>query len=96
MHQQGGKEAIAVLAIARQTVQENGEPIGSGPSRFREFVQREFEKWRTVVRDSRATVEEPSTRGRPEALDFARYSHPSRLAVIGPCNSRPGADCMQI
>ena len=50
-------DAIAVPAVAQQLVQEGADPVGGTPAQFRDFVQREYEKWRTVVRDSGATVE---------------------------------------
>jgi len=50
-------DAIAVPAISQQLVQEGADPVGGTPAQFRDFVQREYEKWRTVVRASGATVE---------------------------------------
>jgi tripartite-type tricarboxylate transporter receptor subunit TctC len=53
----GVNEAIAVPAIAQQLVREGADPAGGSPAQFREFIQREYEKWRVVVRESGATVE---------------------------------------
>ena len=53
----GVNEAIAVPAIAQQLVREGADPAGGTPAQFREFVQREYEKWRVVVRESGAAVE---------------------------------------
>ena len=53
----GVNEAIAVPAIAQQLVSEGADPAGGTPAQFRDFVQREYEKWRVVVRESGATVE---------------------------------------
>ena len=48
----GVNEAIAVPAIAQQLVSEGADPAGGSPAQFRDFVQREYEKWRVVVRES--------------------------------------------
>ena len=53
----GVNEAIALPVIAQQLVREGADPVGGSPAHFREFVQREYEKWRVVVRESGATVE---------------------------------------
>jgi tripartite-type tricarboxylate transporter receptor subunit TctC len=50
-------EAIAVPAISQQLVSEGADPAGGSPAQFRDFVQREYEKWRAVVLESGATVE---------------------------------------
>lgn len=50
-------EIIAVPAFAAQMIREGADPAGGSPQDFAAFVQREFEKWRTVVRDSGAVVE---------------------------------------
>ena len=50
-------EAIAVPAISQQLVNEGADPAGGSPAQFRDFVQREYEKWRAVVLESGATVE---------------------------------------
>ncbi len=50
-------EIIAVPGFAAQMIREGADPAGGSPQDFANFVQREFEKWRTVVRDSGAVVE---------------------------------------
>jgi tripartite-type tricarboxylate transporter receptor subunit TctC len=40
-----------------QMVKEGADPAGGTPQAFAAFVQREFEKWRAVVRESGATAE---------------------------------------
>jgi tripartite-type tricarboxylate transporter receptor subunit TctC len=50
-------EIIAVPAIEATMIKEGADPIGGTPQQFGQFVQREFEKWRTVVKESGATAE---------------------------------------
>ena len=50
-------EIIAVPAIESAMVKEGADPIGGTPQQFGQFVQREFEKWRVVVKESGATTE---------------------------------------
>ena len=50
-------EIIAVPATEGAMVREGADPIGGTPQQFGQFVQREFEKWRTVVKESGATAE---------------------------------------
>ena len=40
-----------------QLVKEGADPVGGTPQDFAQFVQREYEKWRAVVRESGATAE---------------------------------------
>jgi len=54
---QAVNESIAVPAVAQQLVREGADPAGGSPAQFRDFVQREYEKWRVVVIESGATVE---------------------------------------
>ena len=44
-------------SLEAQLVREGADPVGGSPEQFAAFVQREFEKWRAVVRDSGATAE---------------------------------------
>jgi hypothetical protein len=37
-------------------VREGADPVGGTRQQFRQFVQKEFEKWRAVVRESGATA----------------------------------------
>jgi tripartite-type tricarboxylate transporter receptor subunit TctC len=50
-------EIIAVPAMEAQLIKEGADPAGGTPQQFAQFVQREYEKWKTVVRDSGATAE---------------------------------------
>ncbi len=50
-------EIIGVPAMEAQLIKEGADPAGGTPAQFAQFVQREFEKWRTVVRESGATAE---------------------------------------
>jgi tripartite-type tricarboxylate transporter receptor subunit TctC len=50
-------EIIAVPALEAQLIREGADPVGGTPQQFGQFVQREFEKWRGVVRESGATAE---------------------------------------
>ncbi|HVQ04657.1 MAG TPA: tripartite tricarboxylate transporter substrate-binding protein, partial [Burkholderiaceae bacterium] len=50
-------EIIAVPATEGAMVKEGADPIGGTPQQFGQFVQREFEKWRAVVKESGATAE---------------------------------------
>ncbi len=50
-------EIIAVPTMEAQLIREGADPAGGSPEQFAQFVQREFEKWRVIVRESGATVE---------------------------------------
>ncbi len=50
-------EIIDVPAFEAQLIKEGADPAGGTPQQFAQFVQREFEKWRAVVRESGATAE---------------------------------------
>jgi tripartite-type tricarboxylate transporter receptor subunit TctC len=50
-------EIIAVPAMEAQLIKEGADPVGGTPQQFAQFVQREFEKWKLVVRESGATAE---------------------------------------
>jgi tripartite-type tricarboxylate transporter receptor subunit TctC len=50
-------EIIAVPAVETMMVGEGADPVGGTPQQFGEFVQREFEKWRVVVKESGAVAE---------------------------------------
>ena len=50
-------EIIAVPAMEAQLIREGADPVGGTPAQFAAFVQREFEKWRVVVRESGATAD---------------------------------------
>jgi len=50
-------EIIEVPAMQAQLIREGADPAGGTPQQFAQFVQREYEKWRVVVRESGATAE---------------------------------------
>jgi tripartite-type tricarboxylate transporter receptor subunit TctC len=50
-------EIIAERANEARMVEEGADPAGGSPEKFAEFVHREYEKWRKVVRESGATVD---------------------------------------
>ncbi|HSW22971.1 MAG TPA: tripartite tricarboxylate transporter substrate binding protein [Burkholderiaceae bacterium] len=50
-------EIIGVPTVEAQLVKEGADPAGGTPEQFAQFVQREYEKWRLVVRESGATAE---------------------------------------
>ena len=50
-------EIIGVPTMDAQLVKEGADPAGGTPEQFAQFVQREYEKWRLVVRESGATAE---------------------------------------
>ncbi len=50
-------EIIAVPAMEAQLIKEGADPVGGTPEQFGQFTQREFEKWRTVVKESGATAQ---------------------------------------
>jgi tripartite-type tricarboxylate transporter receptor subunit TctC len=54
---QAVNESIAMTAVSQQLVSEGADPVGGTPAQFRDFVQREYEKWRVVVRESGARVD---------------------------------------
>lgn len=50
-------EIIALPAIEAQLIREGADPAGGSPQEFAQFVQREYEKWRVIVRESGATAQ---------------------------------------
>jgi tripartite-type tricarboxylate transporter receptor subunit TctC len=50
-------EIIAVPATEAALIKEGADPVGGTPQQFGAFVQKEFEKWRAVVKESGATAE---------------------------------------
>jgi tripartite-type tricarboxylate transporter receptor subunit TctC len=50
-------EIVGVPSMEAQLVKEGADPVANTPQQFAQFVQREFEKWRTVVRESGATAQ---------------------------------------
>jgi tripartite-type tricarboxylate transporter receptor subunit TctC len=47
-------EIIAVPTMEARLVKEGADPVGGTPEQFAQFVQREYEKWKIVVRESGA------------------------------------------
>ncbi len=47
----------ALPALEAQMVREGADPVGGSPAQFGQFVRKEFEKWKVIVRDSGATAE---------------------------------------
>jgi len=54
---QAVNEILAVPAVEAAMIGEGADPVGGTPQQFGQFVQREFEKWRAVVRESGAVAE---------------------------------------
>ena len=50
-------EIIAMPSIEKQMIGQGADPVGGTPAEFGQFVQREYEKWKVVVRESGATAE---------------------------------------
>ncbi len=44
-------------SLEAQLIREGADPAGGTPEQFAQFVQKEFEKWKIIVRDSKATAE---------------------------------------
>jgi tripartite-type tricarboxylate transporter receptor subunit TctC len=47
----------ALPSLEAQLVREGADPVGGSPQQFGQFVQKEYEKWRVLVRESGATAE---------------------------------------
>jgi tripartite-type tricarboxylate transporter receptor subunit TctC len=50
-------EILAMSSIEKQMISQGADPVGGTPAEFGQFVQREYEKWKLVVRESGATAE---------------------------------------
>jgi len=50
-------EILAMPSIEKQLIREGADPVGGTPAEFGQFVQREYEKWKNIVRESGATPE---------------------------------------
>jgi tripartite-type tricarboxylate transporter receptor subunit TctC len=50
-------EVIAERRNEARMVEEGADPAGGTPEQFAEFVRKEHEKWRKVIRESGATVD---------------------------------------
>lgn len=44
-------------ALEAQLVREGADPVGGSSAQFGQFIQKEFEKWRVIVRESGATAD---------------------------------------
>ncbi|HEY1226112.1 MAG TPA: tripartite tricarboxylate transporter substrate binding protein [Ramlibacter sp.] len=47
----------ALPGLESQLVREGADPVGGSPAQFAQFIQKEYEKWRVVVRESGAVAE---------------------------------------
>jgi tripartite-type tricarboxylate transporter receptor subunit TctC len=47
----------ALPSLEAQMVREGADPVGGSPAQFGQFVNREYEKWKVIVRESGATAE---------------------------------------
>jgi tripartite-type tricarboxylate transporter receptor subunit TctC len=47
----------ALPALEAQMIREGADPVGGSSRQFAAFVQKEYEKWKGIVRESRATAE---------------------------------------
>jgi tripartite-type tricarboxylate transporter receptor subunit TctC len=50
-------EILAMPSIETQLIREGADPVGGTPAAFGQFVQKEHEKWKLIVRESGATSE---------------------------------------
>ena len=50
-------EILAMPSIEKQLIREGADPAGGTPAAFGQFVRREYEKWKVIVRESGATAE---------------------------------------
>jgi tripartite-type tricarboxylate transporter receptor subunit TctC len=49
-------EVIALPALQAQMIKEGADPVGGSSEQFAQFVQREYERWKVIVRESGASV----------------------------------------
>jgi tripartite-type tricarboxylate transporter receptor subunit TctC len=47
----------ALPSLEAQLIREGADPVGGSAAQFGDFTQREYEKWRVIVRESGATVD---------------------------------------
>jgi tripartite-type tricarboxylate transporter receptor subunit TctC len=50
-------EILAIPSIEKQMIGQGADPVGGTPAEFGQFVQREYDKWKLVVRESGATAD---------------------------------------
>jgi tripartite-type tricarboxylate transporter receptor subunit TctC len=46
----------SIPSLEAQMIREGADPVGGSPEQFRQFVMKEYEKWKAVVRESGATA----------------------------------------
>jgi tripartite-type tricarboxylate transporter receptor subunit TctC len=44
-------------SLEAQMIREGADPVGGTPAQFGQFIQKEYEKWKVIVRESGATAE---------------------------------------
>ena len=44
-------------SLEGQFIREGADPVGGSPTKFSQFIQKEYEKWKVIVRDSGAVAE---------------------------------------
>jgi tripartite-type tricarboxylate transporter receptor subunit TctC len=54
---QAVNDIVTQPATDAEMVRQGADPVGGTPAQFAQFVQREFEKWRAIVRESGATAD---------------------------------------
>ena len=47
----------ALPPLEAQMIREGADPVGGSPQQFGQFVSKEYEKWKVIVKDSGATAE---------------------------------------
>jgi tripartite-type tricarboxylate transporter receptor subunit TctC len=50
-------EILKAAAMENEMIREGADPVGGTPAEFAQFVQREYDKWKLIVRESGATSE---------------------------------------
>ncbi len=50
-------EVLQMSGVEQQMVAQGADPVGGSPAQFGQFVQREHDKWKAIVRESGATAE---------------------------------------
>ena len=50
-------DVLAMPSIEQQLIREGADPAGGTPAEFGQFVRREYEKWKLIVRESGAKPE---------------------------------------
>ncbi|NDF80478.1 MAG: tripartite tricarboxylate transporter substrate binding protein, partial [Betaproteobacteria bacterium] len=50
-------EILGLPALEQQMIAQGADPAGGTPAQFGQFVQRETDKWRVIVKESGAKAE---------------------------------------